>query len=152
MTVAASWSGVGEPDTSTVVQWLVGQGHRVLLPVLRRDRLAEPGPAWAWFTGVAGLQPGRFGFLEPAGEVLPATALVMADLVLCPGLAAGRDGTRLGTGGGWYDRALPHRRVGVATWVLVNTDEVFDTVPVDAHDVGMDAVVTPQEWLASEHG
>ena len=67
--------------------------------------------------------------------------------VAVPGLAFGRDGSRLGYGGGFYDQALAETaalRVGVAgSWALV------DAVPTEPHDARLDAVVTEAEtwWV-----
>ena len=57
-------------------------------------------------------------------------------------LAVAADGTRLGTGGGWYDRALPHRRPGVPVWALSRADELLRTLPEEPHDVAVNQVVT----------
>ncbi|MFD0866860.1 5-formyltetrahydrofolate cyclo-ligase, partial [Tessaracoccus lubricantis] len=62
-------------------------------------------------------------------------------------LAVGRDGTRLGTGGGWYDRALPHRRPGALLVALAREDEVLDTVPTLPHDVSVDGWATELGWV-----
>jgi 5-formyltetrahydrofolate cyclo-ligase len=67
-----------------------------------------------------------------------------ADLVLAPGLAVDGRGTRLGQGGGCYDRALPRRRAGVPVLVLLHPGEreADDVLPREAHDVPVDGVVT----------
>jgi 5-formyltetrahydrofolate cyclo-ligase len=64
------------------------------------------------------------------------------DVVLVPGLAFTADGHRLGQGGGWYDRFLarvgPHcSTIGVGFAV-----QLVDTMPIEAHDVVLDRVVT----------
>jgi hypothetical protein len=45
-------------------------------------------------------------------------------------------------GGGWYDRALRHRRPGTPVWALANADEVLPALPSEPHDLPVDAVVT----------
>ena len=67
------------------------------------------------------------------------------DLILVPGLAFDKSGARLGRGRGFYDRFLAGItgfRVGVCfDWQLV------ESVPVEAHDIRMDAVVTPSQII-----
>ncbi|MDA8438565.1 MAG: hypothetical protein M0Z51_06865 [Propionibacterium sp.] len=65
-----------------------------------------------------------------------------ADLVLCSGLAAARDGRRLGVGGGWYDRALRTARPGVPAWILLDDADILDDLPTEPHDRRVDAIVT----------
>lgn len=95
-----------EPDMSLAL----GLFPRALLPVLldeAGDALGEP--RWGlWEAGSALATPGPPP-AQPAGEALGSQALAGADLILIPALAASEDGTRLGQGGGWYDRTLPHR-------------------------------------------
>jgi len=79
-------------------------------------------------------------------EDLGPSALVAASVVLLPGIAGDRDGRRLGRGGGSYDRALGRLPTGPGrpwTCLVLYDDEVVDRVPVDVHDVYVDAVVTP---------
>jgi 5-formyltetrahydrofolate cyclo-ligase len=142
-TVAAYLSTGVEPGTLQLVGWLAAHDVRVLLPVPSRG----VEPAWAAYEGPDALQVGRLGILEPVGEPLPAEALAEAGLVLCPGLAANRQGDRLGRGGGWYDRALAHVRPGVEAWVLLNADEVLPTIPAQAWDRPVQGVVTPEGLL-----
>ena len=113
-------------------------GRRVLLPVVP-DRGATLG--WAW--SGAGLAAGRFGLLEPVGPRLPAGALGGADVVVVPALAVGADGTRLGRGGGFYDRALTHARPDAVLVGVVFDEELLPAVPGGPHDVRLTAVVTP---------
>ena len=73
-----------------------------------------------------------------------AEALAEATLIVVPCLAVGPDGSRLGTGGGWYDRALPHRSPGAPVIAVARDAEVLDdlatlTLP---HDVPVDGYVT----------
>jgi 5-formyltetrahydrofolate cyclo-ligase len=63
--------------------------------------------------------------------------------VLTPGLAVDRTGTRLGQGGGCYDRALGRVPVGTFTCTLLYDGEVLDQVPAAPHDRRVTAAVTP---------
>jgi 5-formyltetrahydrofolate cyclo-ligase len=64
-----------------------------------------------------------------------------------PALAVDHRGTRLGQGGGWYDRALRFARPGALLLALVHDGEDLDTeLPRDPHDVPVSAVATPTHW------
>lgn len=90
----------------------------------------------------SGLAPGMLGILEPDPRQHPEVPVEDIDLFLCPGLAFGRDGSRLGHGGGFYDRALA-RKQAAAKAVGVGLElQVRDSVPRAAHDMLMDALVT----------
>lgn len=145
--VAAYLSAGSEPSTLSVLGWLAATDRRVLLPVLTDGaghRLR--GPAWAPYEGPNRLRVGRSGILEPTGAVMGPEALAEAETVLCPGLAADRQGRRLGRGGGWYDRALAHVGDGSSVAVLLNDDEVLEVVPTQVWDRPVDALVTPSGW------
>ncbi|GAA4889426.1 hypothetical protein GCM10025789_02290 [Tessaracoccus lubricantis] len=140
-TAAVYVSRRGEPDTRDIIDGLLALGWQVLVPRLVR------APDWAAFPGWVELVPGWGGIPHPAGPGLGAAGLAEADLILLPCLAVGRDGTRLGTGGGWYDRALPHRRPGALLVALAREDEVLDTVPTLPHDVSVDGWATELGWV-----
>jgi 5-formyltetrahydrofolate cyclo-ligase len=113
-------------------------GARILLPVVPED-----GRELRWAVDTGRLAPGRFGLLEPVGPRLGPTAIGTADVVVVPALAVGRDGARLGRGGGYYDRALHHVRADAALVAVVFDDELFDELPMEEHDQRVTAVVTP---------
>lgn len=87
----------------------------------------------------------RFGMLEPDPH-LPVIPPEQIEVVLVPGLAFARDGSRLGFGGGYYDRFLPTTpavRVGIAHDVCV-----VDALPHDSFDQRIDWIATPTEIIA----
>lgn len=107
----------------------------VLLPVLLPDGDLD----WAAYDGR--LRPGPYGLLEPAGPRRGVGAVSSCDLVVVPALAVGRDGGRLGRGGGSYDRALA--RTSARTVALLHDGELRDRVPTEPHDRRVRAAVTP---------
>ncbi len=66
----------------------------------------------------------------------------ITDLIIVPGCAFTKDGLRLGYGGGFYDRYLAKHpelyKVGICF-----KEQLFETLPVDAHDVRMDLIISP---------
>ncbi|CAA9357203.1 MAG: 5-formyltetrahydrofolate cyclo-ligase [uncultured Nocardioidaceae bacterium] len=135
-TVAAYVSMRTEPDTTGALASLAERGVRVLLPVLLPDRDLDWAEAGDLVEGPAGLR-------EPAGPRLGVDAVRQADVVICPGLAADRSGTRLGRGGGSYDRALARTRAETLRVLLLREGELVTRLPAEAHDADVDVVVTP---------
>jgi 5-formyltetrahydrofolate cyclo-ligase len=137
-TVAAYVSVSSEPGTGPLLDRLAAAGKRVILPLVQPDLDLE----WAAYDGPDALRTARRGLLEPTGPSLGHDAISTADAVLVPGLAVARDGTRLGQGGGCYDRALARVPAGTFVCVLLNSEEVLGSVPRDDHDRAVAAVAT----------
>lgn len=137
-----------EPDMSLAL----GLFERALLPVLLDEAGAPLGePRWGlWETGRALVTLGRPP-AQPDGEARGAESLKEADLIVIPALAASADGTRLGQGGGWYDRALMYRSPGVPVVAAIFDDEVLEAgiIPAEPHDVPVDAIVTPTRTITT---
>jgi len=147
-TVALYVARPAEPRTTRLIEHLVADGKRVLLPVLGAGLQRE----WAEFVSLDDLTqraPGRPP--EPSGPSLGIEALASADAVIAPALAVDTSGCRLGQGGGWYDRALEHVRPGVKVVALVFPEEIYDAatspLPSEPHDRPVDGVATPQRWF-----
>ena len=138
-TVAAYVSVGSEPGTGVLIDALVAAGKRVILPVLLPDGDLD----WALYQGSAALAPAGRGLLEPVGPRLGLQAVAGADVVLAPGLAVAVDGTRMGRGGGSYDRALARVPEGTFTCVLLYDDELVAGVPHEPHDLPVRAAATP---------
>lgn len=127
-TVAAYVSVGREPGTGPTIEALAAAGKRVILPKLLPDNDLD----WAAYAGPASLATARRGLLEPTTPALGPDAVATADVLLIPGLAVDHTGLRLGRGGGSYDRALA-RATGFSI-VVLNSEELLDIVPADAHD------------------
>ncbi|MFI1991281.1 5-formyltetrahydrofolate cyclo-ligase [Actinoplanes sp. NPDC020271] len=132
-----SASEPGGPDLPDVLRATLPPGGRLLLPVLLPDNDLD----WASYTG--SLATGRRGLREPTGPRLGVTALRSADLILVPALAVGRDGARMGRGGGSYDRALARLLPGPTVAALLHDHETLDQVPAEPHDRPVHGVITP---------
>ena len=86
---------------------------------------------------------GSFHIEEPTGDDL--TSIDEIELIITPGVAYDRRGARLGRGRGYYDRLLASTR---AVKIGVGYDfQLVDEVPVEPHDVMMDAVITESGYI-----
>ncbi len=143
-TIAAYVSIGREPGTGPLIESLHERGVTVLLPVLRSDNDVD----WARYTGAAALAAAARGLLEPTGPRLGVDAVLEAPVVLVPGVAVDRTGTRLGRGGGSYDRVLARVAGRSFTCVLLHDGEVLDEpLPRERHDVPVHAAATPRGLL-----
>lgn len=135
-TVAAYLSVRTEPETEGLLDGLAASGTRLLLPVVDGAILN-----WAAYDGSRTMTAGPLGISEPIGPRLGADALLEADVVLVPSLAADHLGNRLGRGRGFYDRTLVEVAAPIVA-VLYDT-ELIDFVPTEAHDHRVDAILQP---------
>lgn len=132
--VAAYWPIRDEMDCRAVLTGLMDSFQPVCLPVVMGDD--EPLDLRLWEQG-APLYPSGFGTLAPS-EIAPKAE---PDYVLMPLLGFDRFGTRLGYGGGYYDRtlaALPDARAIGCGYACQELDEV----PADAYDARLSAIAT----------
>ncbi len=132
-----------EPGTLPLIAALADRGVRLLIPLLG-DGLQR---GWGEYLGVDDLTsraPGRPP--EPSSPFLPQAAIADADVVIAPALAVDPLGTRLGQGGGWYDRCLVDARPDALILAYCFREEVHgddDEVPRETHDFPVHGVVTP---------
>ncbi|MEV4274273.1 5-formyltetrahydrofolate cyclo-ligase [Actinoplanes xinjiangensis] len=156
----------GGPDLPDRLLAALPPGGRLLLPVLLPDNdltwaeaaPADPGGPVAPVvstdpsgprTARSLLVAGPRGLREPAGPRLGVEAVCSVDLLLVPALAVGGDGTRLGRGGGSYDRVLARLpEPGPLVVALLHDGEDVDFVPAEPHDRRVHAVITPTGGFA----
>lgn len=149
-TIASSFSGAGEhpagneqlcvaiyrslptePPTRALAEMLHERKLRVIVP----ETLPDFDLEWHELLADGGEGP-RLGL----------DGIFSAHLVLTPALSVDHTGTRLGQGGGCYDRALARRRPDAAIVAIIYDQEyAVSPLPFDAHDVRVDAIVTPDE-------
>ncbi len=146
--IATYWASQGEADPQAALQCAWALHKRVFLPVLL-------GPfhnhlRFARFTATSVLQKNRFAIPEPRvsrAQLLPGISM---DLVLVPLVGFDARGTRLGMGGGYYDRSFAQRLfrqcwhkprlIGVA----YELQHIPPLVP-QLWDVALDGVVTEKQ-------
>jgi 5-formyltetrahydrofolate cyclo-ligase len=130
-----------EVMTHALIRGLLANGRQVSVPyyhVVKRHYMA-----FQIVDFDADLSPGKFGILEPKPDAAHVTPIEKSDLVLVPGLAFDGDGHRLGRGMGFFDHILGGVR-GVRIGLAYDC-QVVTEVPVDAHDMHMDFIVTETE-------
>lgn len=95
---------------------------------------------------LAELVIGSYGILEPRDELRSAEDKKIdvgdVDLFMVPGVAFDRRGARLGAGKGYYDKLLKRARPDATLVGLAFECQMFDKLPMEAHDVSMDRVIT----------
>ncbi len=143
-TVAGYWAVGGELPLHSLMTKLPARA-RYCLPMLQSDRTLRFAP---WRVGDP-IVANRYGIPEPAhsATLLDPGAL---DVVLLPLLGYTRNGARVGTGGGWYDRSFAFRRDAPAPPLLIGVGfacQQIATYAMQEWDVPLDAVVTERELL-----
>jgi len=88
------------------------------------------------------LVPGPFGLAQPSEHAAHAPHECI-DAVIVPGVAFDVQGTRLGYGGGYYDRLLPMMRRECVRIGVAFDEQVLEHIPTEDHDECVDIVVTP---------
>lgn len=95
------------------------------------------------------LQQGSWGIAEPVPERCERLiGLNAVEFALLPGVAFARDGSRLGYGGGYYDKLLARmarRPVLVAAAFAI---QLLDAIPQEQTDVKIARIVTEQESIS----
>jgi 5-formyltetrahydrofolate cyclo-ligase len=142
--VAGYWRIKDEMDIQPILVRLMDTFQPVCLPVVLGDE--EPLELRLWEQG-APLYEAGFGTLAPS-ELAPK---VEPDVVLMPLLGFDKRGTRLGYGGGYYDRTLERlsrrpRLIGIAY-----AAQELEDIPREAHDVPLDTVITEKGAHNFEH-
>jgi 5-formyltetrahydrofolate cyclo-ligase len=134
---AAGWRRVAayvpfrsEPGSLPLLAALRERGVEVLVPITLPDRDLD----WAVWAP------------DGQGPALGPDAVRAVDVMLVPALAVADDGTRLGRGGGSYDRALARIRAGTPVAALLHAGERVSTLPRAEWDVPVSDAVSPTGW------
>jgi 5-formyltetrahydrofolate cyclo-ligase len=113
-------------------------GHRLALP---RFATRDAPMVFAHHTdpyGESDLAVGPFGMLQPD----PIAETMVPDVLFVPLVGFTDACARLGQGGGHYDRWLAEHRPALAIGLAWDA-QLMAALPVEPHDVPLDAVVTP---------
>jgi 5-formyltetrahydrofolate cyclo-ligase len=149
------------PDSAQlpVRQYALEDGKTVYMAV---PRLAEPDPFFLLDPDHLADTPRRSASIRGASRSARRVAvaqLTPVDVVVMGCVAAGRDGARLGKGGGFADlefalaaeAGLIAERTVVVTTVHDHQVRPAGQIPTTAHDVPLDLVVTPEQIVDCRH-
>ncbi|MBS6516796.1 MAG: 5-formyltetrahydrofolate cyclo-ligase [Clostridium sp.] len=131
-----------EAGTSVLIQELWDRNVAVAVP-----RVQGKDMDFYYITKKEDLEPGAMGIPEPVKSCRKAKKPDAP--VLVPGVAFGQDFSRLGYGGGYYDRFFErepeHLKIGICYEFQLEQE-----LPSEPFDVKMDVIVTPDRYLARE--
>ena len=145
----------GEMDPSPLIERAWSMGKHVYLPVLTGNPQAHL--VFAPFDADTRLKPNRFGIAEPqvsAKLILPPQRM---DLVITPLVAFDATGTRMGMGGGFYDRSFAflnnpgHLRKPHLLGVAYELQKV-DALTRQPWDIPLDGIVTEEALYEGQTG
>lgn len=143
--VAGYWACDGELPLHALLSGAPNFSY--CLPCLAPGKLLRFAP---WRAGDP-LQANRYGIPEPT--LAPSSQLQPEQLgaVLLPLLGFSREGVRLGSGGGYYDRSFAFRRAmadGMPRLIGVGfACQEVDGLAAEPWDVPLDAIVTERELI-----
>jgi 5-formyltetrahydrofolate cyclo-ligase len=142
-----------ELDTAPLIELARERGCELFLPRIDRPASAR-GMRFLALGGT--LRRNRLGIDEPE-PAAPRIGARWLDLVLLPLVGFDRRGVRLGTGGGFYDRAFAfrnHRHAWHAPRLvgLAYAFQELERIEAAAHDVRMDAVITDEGVIQCSTG
>ncbi len=142
--VAGYWRIKDEMDCQPILIRLMDSFQPVCLPVVLGDD--QPLELRLWEQGTPLYEAG-FGTLAPS-ELAPQ---VEPDVIVMPLLGFDKRGTRLGYGGGYYDRTLDKLKKRPRLIGIAFAAQELDIIPREAHDIPLDVIVTEAGARHFEH-
>ena len=127
-----------EPDTSEIIRRSLRDGKKVAAPRVCGEGIMEA----RLIDRLSAVRPGTFGIPEPSKyeKIVEPEEI---DIAIVPAVAFSRDGSRLGHGGGYYDRFLP--KVKGLTVGLARERLLMDHIPCEDHDIKMACLITEEK-------
>lgn len=152
-TVLAYMSFGAEFSTEEWVQQALRDNKRLLLPKV--NRVTKELDVYRVTNLQHDLAPGQWDIREPLVErCARINSLNEVDFILLPGIAFGRDGARLGYGGGFYDKLLARIKAAnqscrPALVAGAFAIQLVEGIPQEATDHKVEWVVTENETIKS---
>lgn len=126
-----------EVDTLEIIKQAWLEGKKVAIPKCIPDgRKME----FYIFTSFDQTEVVYYGLQEPIVEETEYVEKHFIDTIVVPGLAFSKNGSRLGFGGGYYDRYLSNYEGNVLS--LVYECQLESNIPMEAHDIVIPKIIT----------
>ncbi len=129
-----------EVSTLPIIHYCLNHDKKVILPItikstkqLLLSELKDPAVE---------LQPGAYGIPEPSPKFIRPFSPQNLNLILVPAVAFDPRGSRLGYGGGYYDRFLSGLAGQVPLLGLAFELQIIERIPSEPTDIPVDCIVT----------
>ncbi|WP_404313851.1 5-formyltetrahydrofolate cyclo-ligase [Bacillus lumedeiriae] len=142
-TVAVTVSNVPEVDTWQIIRQGWMEGKKMVVP---KCVPAERAMRFYELKSFTELEMVYFGLYEPNPSSTCLVDRAEMELILVPGLAFSRSGSRLGFGGGYYDRFLMGYEGKTAA--LAFSQQLLENLPREPHDVPVMKLITEDEMIS----
>ncbi|HWO96036.1 MAG TPA: 5-formyltetrahydrofolate cyclo-ligase [Bacillus sp. (in: firmicutes)] len=135
--IALTVSRGREVSTIPIIERAWASGKKVVIPKCNsQDYTME----FYCITSFSQLETVYFGLKEPIVEQTIHYKPEEIDLMIVPGVVFSGSGYRIGYGGGYYDRYLAHFQGAKIS--LAFTVQLQKEIPVESHDIPVEAVIT----------
>ena len=145
-----------EVRTLSALEQQLTSDKRIVVPYCTVDDSGERCLGLWRLEAISELQPGMWNILEPPREswLEPEKQVKRheLDVVMVPGVAFDSQGCRLGNGAGYYDRLLQRVRPDTVLAGVCYQSQIFPNIPMESHDVYLDAVITQQAIYSGRRG
>jgi 5-formyltetrahydrofolate cyclo-ligase len=136
-----------EVITDSLIPLILEAQKRLVFPVIVKDKkeilLCEVK------NGITDLLPSTYGIREPKLQKERLLSPDMIDLFLIPGVAFDLSGTRLGFGGGYYDRFLS-KISDKPILALAYEIQITSNLPCEPSDIKMNKIITEERIIDCE--
>lgn len=129
-----------EVDTHVLIKECLNMGKNIFVPKVYGKDIK-----FHRIDGIELLSSGKYGILEPDNEFLEEWNEVCGVMIM-PGLAFGRDFSRAGYGGGFYDRFLEVHN-NLKTIGVCFDFQIFDSIETDVYDYRPDIIVSESDMF-----
>ena len=151
--IAAYLPADGELDTQPIIRKLWEYAKQPALPFLSTAYVFDTSQKMQMHFAPYGvntpLVAGAYGLLEPASPrgTLRTRCPYDAQVLLMPLVAFDRTGTRLGMGGGFYDRYAQRHPTALRIGLAHSVQESTTPLPRERWDTPLDAVLSERETI-----
>ena len=132
-----------EIDTVGIIEHILEDKKRVAVP-----KVVDKNMEFHEITSLDQLSEGAFGIQEPTVNkpVSEDPEWASSNLMIIPGLAFDKNGSRIGYGGGYYDRYLHkyHDRIELKI-ALAYDFQVLEHIHIESYDEKIDGIITDED-------
>lgn len=132
-----------EIDTVGIIKHILEDNKRVAVP-----KVVDKNMEFHEISSLNQLSEGAFGIQEPTVNkpVSGDPEWASSNLMIIPGLAFDKKGSRIGYGGGYYDRYLHKYADKIGLKIALAYDfQVLEQIDIESYDEKIDGIITDED-------